>query len=329
MPPDLPIAVYRSLLSAAALADRLLPAYDLPTGATCAFWSQSINDTYLVRAGDQRWMLRIAPAGRRSLAQHDAELDLLRYLHRKGLTVSTPVPRRDGSFLTTLAAPEGQRLATLFTVVPGAPFTPTEANSERYGQAVALLHEATNDYALDPVVWVFETRELIDQPLALLQPWFAHRPRDFAVLTAVAERGGAAMASLPRTLLDYGLCHGDVNDNNIHLIGDEAWGMLDFEYVGKGWRIFDIATFFSNQLVQRGSSTETQGLLDAFLRGYEAVRPLSEAERAALPAFVGLRQLWLCGIGVTNQPGVGLGLFEEWLFERCLPLFRQIAGVGG
>jgi hypothetical protein len=66
MSTDLFIPVYRSLLSDTALAERLLPEYDLPAGATCHFWNQSINDTYLVRAGAARWMLRVAPAQRRS-----------------------------------------------------------------------------------------------------------------------------------------------------------------------------------------------------------------------------------------------------------------------
>ena len=105
-------------------------------------------------------------------------------------------------------------------------------------------------------------------------------------------------------------------------IGDDAWALLDFEYAGYGWRVFDIATFFSNQLTQRGRSEQTGGLLDAFLDGYQSERPLSAAELVALPAFVTLRQLWNWGVAVTNQAIVGRGLFEHWMFEICLPIFK-------
>src|SRR5215212_4087964 len=84
MTADLAISVQRSLLAADALAERLLPEYDLPAGATCHFWHQSINDIYLVRAGSNRLMLRVAPANRRSREQLLAELDLLRYLMTVG-----------------------------------------------------------------------------------------------------------------------------------------------------------------------------------------------------------------------------------------------------
>src|SRR5215216_5895431 len=140
MSPDLFIPVYRSLLSDTALAERLLPEYDPPSGATCHFWNQSINDSYIVCAGETRWMLRIAPAHRRSDEQLATEIDLLHFLQHQGLHVPQPVTLRDGAAVRTLAAPEGPRHAVLFTYVPGTGYTPTTTNSYRYGQTVAHFH---------------------------------------------------------------------------------------------------------------------------------------------------------------------------------------------
>ena len=86
--------------------------------------------------------------------------------------------------------------------------------------------------------------------------------------------------------------------------------------------MFDIAIFFNNQLTQRGRSEHTRDLLDAFLNGYQSERPLSAAGLAALPAFATLRQLWNWGVAVTNQAIVGRALFEHWMFEICLPIFK-------
>src|SRR5262245_26729180 len=322
---DLYIPVQRSLLSADALAERLLPDYDLPAGATCHFWHQSINDTYLVRAGDTRLMLRVAPANRRSREQMLAEIDLLRYLGQHGILTPQPVALRDGAYLRTLAAPEGPRHAVLFTFVPGVPYNATTTDGYRYGQAIAQFHAMADGYVLDDAVWRFEAAEMIDRPLELLRPWFADRPDDYATLLENAARLRETVESLPRVTPCYGICHGDLNDNNIHLIGEDAWALLDFEYVGYGWRVFDIATFFNNQLTQRGRTEETRGLLDAFLKGYQSERRLSAAELAALPAFVLLRQLWIWGVSVTNQAIVGRGLHEQWMFEICLPIFKAWA----
>ena len=48
-----------SLLSASALAERVLPNYNLSSSVTCHFWRRSINDTYLVEAGDAKFDLCI------------------------------------------------------------------------------------------------------------------------------------------------------------------------------------------------------------------------------------------------------------------------------
>jgi Ser/Thr protein kinase RdoA (MazF antagonist) len=322
MSTNLFIPLYRSLLSDTALAERLLPEYDLPPGATCHFWNQSINDTYLVRAGARRWMLRIAPTQRRSDEQLATEIALLHFLHHQGLHVPQPLPLRDGSAVRTLAAPEGPRHAVLFTYVPGAGYTPTTTNSYRYGQAIAHFHAVTDRFPQDQSLWRFETAELLERPLELLHSWLANWPADRAFLVGLVERLRPILADLPHAAPIYGLCHGDLNNGNLHLIGDDQWALLDFEYIGYGWRVFDIATFFNNQLNQEGHSIQTRALLDAFLAGYQSIRPLSATEMAVLPAFVALRQIWLWGISMINRPMVGFGLFEQWMREISLPTLR-------
>jgi Ser/Thr protein kinase RdoA (MazF antagonist) len=309
-------------LSDTALAQRLLPEYDLPPGATCYFWHQSINDTYLVRTGTTRLMLRIGPAQRRSSEQVASEIDLLHFLHRQGLQVPQPVALRDGAYVRVLAAPEGLRHAVLFTFVPGAAYTPTPAHSYRYGQAIARFHAATDSYPADRPIWRFEAAEMLDRPLELLQPWFASRPADLTFLLGLVDRLRPTLAGMPQAAQIYGLCHGDLNNHNIHLSDEDVWALLDFEYIGYGWRVFDIATFFNNQLNQEGNNVQTRSLLSAFLDGYQSIRQLSPAEVAALPAFVALRQIWMWGIAMTNRPMVGLGLFEQWMFEISLPALK-------
>jgi Ser/Thr protein kinase RdoA (MazF antagonist) len=267
-------------------------------------------------------MLRIAPANWRTSEHMMAELELLHFLHRRQLHVPQPIACKDGAYVQTLSAPEGPRYAVLFTFVPGAPYQPTTTDSQRYGQALAQFHDITHDYPADRAAWHFEPAAMIDQPLALLQPWFTDHPADFAYLMDIAATLRQATSQLPRTAPAYGICHGDVNNGNIHFMEERQWALLDFEYVGYGWRVFDIATFFNNQLVEHGKTERTQRLLDAFLEGYQSVRPLSQLELEVLPSFVILRQFWLWGIGVKFQANIGFALFQDWVFERCLPFVK-------
>src|SRR5262245_45723001 len=175
--------VQRSLLSAQALAERLLVNYPLPASPSCRFWARSINDTYLVEAGGDKFMLRVSPAGWRSYEQMSAEVDLLNFLRQHRLPAIRPIPQRGGGYIQTLAAPEGPRLAILFCFAPGAPAAPlTEAHSQLYGQALAQFHLVTEGYPAGRALLRFDPADLVDEPLARLQPQLAGQPAVFEEL---------------------------------------------------------------------------------------------------------------------------------------------------
>lgn len=318
-----PLPVQRSLLSPAGLRERVLNDYELVAPITCEFWYRGINDSYLVQAGDCKLVLRVCPAGWRSFKQLAAEIELLNYLHQRQIRVPRPISQKDGTYIQTLPAPEGQRYAVLFSFVPGSPHSPSPQNSFRFGQAIAQLHTVTDVYPAGRGGMRFDPADMVDKPLALLEPHFAEHQADWAYLQGLAADLNAAVGQLPHQTPQYGLCHGDVNDGNLHLGQDGQWALLDFEYFGTGWRVFDIATFVNNQLQQQGKSQRTLDALDAFLEGYQSVRVLSPAELEALPTFVVLRQLWLLGVGARNYANIGLRMFERWVFGMCLPFIRE------
>jgi Ser/Thr protein kinase RdoA (MazF antagonist) len=320
---DSPFPVQRSLLSAAALTERVLANYDLPGSPACHFWRRSINDLYLVKAEGARFVLRVSPANWRSHQHLVVEIDLLNYLHRNQLSVPRPIRCRDGAHVQTLNAPEGPRHAILFTFVPGAAQRATETNSQRYGQAIARFHTVTDGYPAGATGFRFEPADMVNESLAHLQPLFGGHRSDYEYLLEIATGLKGAADKLPRGAPAYGLCHGDVNDGNFLLGDGDQWALLDFEYFGYGWRVLDIATFLNNQLYQLGGRQGAQAILEAFLEGYQSVRPLGQAELEAIPSFVVLRQLWLLGRGARFQPNIGLSMFEEWVFDRCLPLIRE------
>ncbi len=320
-----PFPVQRSLLAENALAERVLSRYHLPRDTRCRFWQRGINDTYLVESSGERYVLRVSPARWRSREHVLAEVRLLRFLGQEGLVVPQPVEQREGTVVLTLDAPEGPRHTVLFTFVPGSglPPEPTEDQARQYGKAIAQFHRVTDDYSTDPDAWRFEPEDTIDRPLARLEPLFAGHEEDYDELLAWSSDLRELAETLPRTPPAYGLCHGDVNNGNFHVIDEERWALLDLEYLGYGPRIFDLATYTNNQLFATGQTAQTGRLVEAFLDGYESLRALSAAERNALPSFVVLRQLWLLGVGAGNLPNIGYRLFEHWVFERVMPMLRR------
>jgi Ser/Thr protein kinase RdoA (MazF antagonist) len=312
-----------SLLSASALAQQVLDRYMLPTAPICHFWSRSINDTYLIRAGETTFFLRVSPAGWRSYEHLSAEIELLHFLRRHSFSIPEPIRQKDGAYIQTLHAPEGLRYAVVFSLAPGSSPAPiTEEYSYRYGQAIAQLHTLTNTYPQDGAHHRFGLEDMLDEPLARLKPLFIEHQDDFVYLSALSNRLKQTVSTLPQTAPYYGICHGDVHSGNIHFDPQQAWTLIDFEYAGYGWRVMDISNFILVQVNQFGTKAETSAIRAAFLDGYQSVRRLSEMELAVIPAFVLVRQMWLLGITARLSPNLGLEIVQRWIFDYCLPFMR-------
>ena len=320
---DSPLSVQRSQLNAQAVAGWLASHYALPTPLTCQFWHRSINDVYLVQAAAHRFILRVSPAGWRDEASLVAEVALLQFLAQRNIVVPEPIQRQDGRFQATVPAPEGLRPAILFRYLPGKASLPDIASSHQFGAAIGRLHQVTDGYPSGSGLPQFNLAEMLTRPLARLEPLFSQDRSDWELLQQTASQLERLTVPLPAQPPYHGLCHGDVNNGNFLLTGPEDWALLDFEYSGTGWRIFDIATFYNNQIIGQGRSEQTYQMLDAFLNGYQAVRPLAPEEIDLLPAFVLLRQVWLLGVAARNRPLISQSQWEGWLQGQVMPFIRE------
>jgi homoserine kinase type II len=89
--------------------------------------------------------------------------------------------------------------------------------------------------------------------------------------------------------LPSGVIHGDLFADNILFEGDEVTGIIDFYYAHDAAYASDIAVSLNAQAVLLGKDDRER--MQAFLEGYESLRPLSEAEQKALPVLLRLGAL--------------------------------------
>jgi len=107
--PEQRFPVNYTTLSAAALAELVANRYAVATPVMCRFWQQDINDTYMLTAGSTKYALRVYRYAWRIREDIQAEIDLLNYLHGKGVSVSAPIQKKDGGYPNRIVAPEGIR----------------------------------------------------------------------------------------------------------------------------------------------------------------------------------------------------------------------------
>jgi homoserine kinase type II len=334
------VSAEQSPPSGPALPAGLLACWGIPPGARLTAAHGTNNQTFVVRAGSARWVLRISQ--NLTQAQVLAEHRLLARLRKAGLpfAVPEPVPALTGDFVAETAAGP----ATVTKWLPGVrPGLSDEQSLERFGQAVGQLsaelggmprEDAPHDWLTSPDVHpaVPDVAELCRE-LAT-----AGISSELTRLLTGFQQGtwltGAGVG------LPVQVVHGDVAASNV--LADERTGevtaMLDFEIAGADLRVQDLVV----GLKQSGAldAPDWQRRAGAMASGYCSAQELTKAEAAAVPDLLLARAtgtvVWRAGRwrrGQASLEDVFIRLHElaeadKWLAAHrgeLLDLLRQSA----
>jgi len=206
-------------------------------------------------------------------------MDYTLYLDRKGFPAPGPALKRDGHSLGQING----KAAALIKWLPGRwPRNPDVRHAASAGEYLARLHLVGGDFpetrvnSMGPPAWP----ALIERCV----PKAAESPRATAVLADFREELAFLAVKWP-TDLPRGAIHADYFTDNV-LMSDDGivTGVIDYYYACTDFYAYDLAV----SLNAWGFTPGGQPMLDmirAFANAYKAVRPLSEAEIAALPLF--------------------------------------------
>ena len=82
-----------------------------------------------------------------------------------------------------------------------------------------------------------------------------------------------------------GTIHADLFPDNVLMRGSAVTGLIDFYFACTDARIYDLAVMHTAWSFDAAGRTHHPAVGEALIRGYHGTLPLSDAERAALPAF--------------------------------------------
>ena len=201
-------------------------------------------------------------------------LGLMDHLAARGLNCPVPVHNAQGVILGELAG----RPAALVTWLEGAwPRTQNVAQCGELGGALAELHldgagfALTRANALGPSGW---------RPLFATFRSEAHRIAPDLGDTIARELDHVERhwpADLP-----HGVIHADLFPDNAFFIGDTLSGIFDFYFACNDALAYDLAVCLNAWCFTAAHVFEAEKCR-AMVQRYQSVRPLSAAERAAMP----------------------------------------------
>ncbi len=154
---------------------------------------------------------------------------------------------------------------------------PRAAHCREVGKALAALHLAGADFSMR------RANALAIEGWRKL--WDGCRERADEVEPGLAAEVNADFAVFERDWpkdLPCGVIHADLFPDNVFFLGEKLSGLIDFYFACNDFYAYDLATCLNAWCFEKDFSFNlTKGA--ALLDGYQGVRPLSEAEKAALP----------------------------------------------
>lgn len=296
MLPALPIV--HSIVDAQALSELIARAWALPKPIHCELLTRGMNDVYLLRDGSGvRWACRVWRAGFRSRNDVAYETAFLEFLYENGIPVSPALTAHDGTLFQSVPAVEGQRFCAIFQWVDGTPFgnVVDERRSFLLGKTFGQIHKIAHHFCA-PVERYIDTAQKLRSEYRHVERMMTHRLPDQEWYAVAIEALVSALEKLSPNTMPFGPTHGDFHLFNAFFEGEELV-LLDFDNCGHDFFLAEINSFFwANHYV--GGIAEA--INEAFLKGYTAERPLSQAEQANMPLFYAAKEMsFLCGFAAN------------------------------
>ncbi|MEM9668565.1 MAG: homoserine kinase [Pseudomonadota bacterium] len=203
-------------------------------------------------------------------------VSLTEHLSTSGFPCAAPVTAKDGVALRTLE----RRPALIVEFLTGiSPRRPNVRQCRAFGEALGRMHKALEDFPaarendLGPEGWEKLWAGRAGDADKLEHGLSSLIEEDLKLIRALWPKEG----SLPT-----GAIHADLFPDNTFFIGDDFTGAFDFYFACTDFLAYDLAICINAWAFEDGAEYNfSKGA--ALIAGYNSVRPLKDAETAALP----------------------------------------------
>lgn len=290
--------VTASTLSENELGIFAIDRYGLDKNSSCKLLRTGINHTYLIFEHEIKYVLRVYSCGWRSKQEVVEEIKLLTHLKENKLSISYPVPDKNGGFIQEINAPEGTRYAVLFTYAKGGKvrFMDT-ATCASVGALMAQIHHLTGNTKAERTL--YDRNSLLRLPYEYAKSYFSEELPEMKFIKKTWDNVGKSFEQADPKNIQTGVVHMDIWYDNMNISNQKEVTLFDFDFCGNGFFILDIAYFCKQLFHIESDKNEYEQKVQSFLRGYQNVRSLSKEELKLIP-YAGAA-VWIFYLGVQSQ----------------------------
>lgn len=286
----------------------LLTQYDIGEFVSLQGIAQGItNSNFFLHTSTGSYVLTVFEA----LQQHELPfyLQLTQHFSQQGVACPEPIAQKSGRLDAQLV---GKPACIVSKLTGRDTAVPTEQQCFAVGEMLAKMHQASLSF----------TQTMTNPRHA--DWWTASCEKLLPFLSAddaqLLQQEIDFLAQNPDTHLPSGIIHADLFKDNVLLNGDQVSGFIDFYYACQGSFVYDIAIAV-NDWARHADNTLDPALQAAFMRGYQAVRPLTQPESEYLPIAhrAGCVRFWVSRLLDFHFPAEG-----ELTFIKDPNVFRDL-----
>ncbi|RFZ92018.1 aminoglycoside phosphotransferase [Mucilaginibacter conchicola] len=294
--------VISSTISADALAPFVAEAYNLEVN-TCKLLKTGINHSYLIKAGEQKFVFRIYSLDWRSKTEIAEEIRLLNLLRDNGIPVSYAIHDTCGNHIQELNAPEGMRYGVLFSFAEGEKLLNLSADVHHtIGRTMAQMHQLTEGLTLQRVTYTADV--MLQQSLQQLKKYLPADTEEMQWMLSTQKILLGLWNNVDTDKVRTGAVHMDIWFDNLNVTADGKVTLFDFDFCGNGWLCLDIAYYVLQVYSTEKVEAYRDEKLKSFFEGYESITIISEEEKRLLP-MLGVSMYYFY-LGIQSQR------FENW-----------------
>ncbi|UJF29548.1 phosphotransferase [Kaistella sp. 97-N-M2] len=218
----------------------------------------------------------------RTKVEIQEELKFLDLLKNNNLSISFPLPDKEGNLIQEINAPEGLRYAVLFTFAVGEKMRfMTKEICYAIGSVMGKIHNITAGKKIDRVSYNFDV--LLHDAYHHLNLFFSDELSEIGYIKQLSAKISKRFAQSNLSENQKGVLHLDIWYDNLSVNKENEIILFDFDNCGNGPLILDVG-YFCKQLFFIETDKEVYEMkVESFLNGYISERSLSEAELKLIP----------------------------------------------
>jgi Ser/Thr protein kinase RdoA (MazF antagonist) len=293
------------------LALRAVAEFGLAPDSRITFVKHRENHVFRVANDDGEWALKLHRPGYRSDGEIESEAAVCELMASAGVRVPLPLRTIGGSHIAHIDCGGHTHQATMQVwarnarpigdsadVFLGGP-RPTDATLQDLGRTIAVMHRCTElngppeDY--DRPAWDADGLAGGAPLWGRASELPALNDQSRSVIRAAEQRLHRELRDLERTRKTYGPIHGDLTMENV-LRDDDGLTVIDFDDMGEGWYVFDLATAF----IFLTNHSEADAMITQLAGGYAVERSITTEDARAWHPLLLARALTYLGWSVTR-----------------------------